>query len=122
MAFMEVFLYNIEISQTPIDPIVLTDGKQIYDLIMQEIEPELMTDQMPLLMEKYKDETPEAKKARGARYTNAFAEYDKRSNAFFVGLETQVDALKKKAFASAEQKNHEEEITQLQLLESQISS
>jgi len=54
----------------PIDPSLT--GDEIYDRIMTGIEPELTTEQLPTLSEKYKDETDEQKQARADRYNAAF--------------------------------------------------
>ncbi len=64
-------------TQPPVPPDVVS-GQEIYDQIMRSIEPELTSTQLPLLPEKYPNETPEEKIARAARYTKAFAEYDKK--------------------------------------------
>ncbi len=44
----------------------------LYDEIMQHIEPELMTDQIGKLEERYKDESPEEREDRLQRYTVSF--------------------------------------------------
>ena len=129
MAPMFVFMYNMEISQTsmttttqPADLPVIRNSNDMYDAIMRGIEPELTSDQIPLLAEKCKSETDEEKKVRAERYTKAFATYDKRAAEFFSEVTVQVGALKRQAFASAEQKNRGEETAKMQQLESLINS
>lgn len=59
-------------------PPVIKSGKEVYDSIMQEIEPELTTENLDTLDEKYEGETKEESKARAERYKQAFVEYKKR--------------------------------------------
>ena len=125
---MCVLLYNGEISSTSMTTtssqgtVTVSTGQELYDTIMRSIDPELTSDQVGLLPEKYKNESEEQKKQRAARYTKAFVEYDKQANFFFAGLQAQVSSLKKKAFASAEEKNRSDEDKQLEQLTSQISA
>jgi hypothetical protein len=53
-------------------------GDDLYDQIMGEIEPELVSTVYDTLEEKYKNETPADKAARQARYEKAFVEYEHR--------------------------------------------
>lgn len=59
--------------------------EQIYNLIMELIEPELTTDMLPLLDELYATETPEARGERGKRYAAAFEEFEKQYRKFVDG-------------------------------------
>jgi len=98
-------------------------GKQIYDQIMAQIDPELVTDSLNTLSEKYKDETPEQATARSARYEAAFAEYDKRYAAYMMELGGKVKSLQRTVRAGIESDEHQqEEATTLTNLESSISS
>lgn len=54
------------------------DGALLYDSIMGEIEPELTTANAARLEALVAKDTPEQRKARAARYTVAFAEYERR--------------------------------------------
>ena len=89
---------------------------------MRTIDPELCSDQLPLLEAKSKSETDEQKKLRAERYTKAFAEYDVQIATFAAELNAQVNTMKRKAFASAEQKSRSEESAKLQQMESLINS
>lgn len=60
----------------PLPPVF--EGDDLYDTIMGEIEPELVSTVYPTLDEKYKNETPDEKAARQARYDKAFVEYERR--------------------------------------------
>lgn len=61
-------------------------GDELYDMLMKSIEPELTADQIPLLDEKYKNETPKVAAIRAERYQKAFAEYDRRLSAYLAKL------------------------------------
>ncbi len=51
---------------------------ELYDHLMAEIEPELMSFSIPCLADYYKDETPEEKSEREERYARAFDELIRR--------------------------------------------
>ena len=53
-------------------------GDDLYDFIMEEIEPELMGKNLPRVKELTKNETEEERTARAQRYAKAFAAYDER--------------------------------------------
>jgi len=75
----------------------LPTGKAIYDAIMEVIEPELVTDNIPRLKALYAQETPEAKKARIGRYKAAFKEYDRCYAAYVADVDRKVRACAKTA-------------------------
>jgi hypothetical protein len=105
------------------EPDAIARGKQIYDQIMAEIDPELVTDSLTTLSEKYKDETPEQAAARSARYDAAFAEYDKRYAAYMTDLGGKVKSLQRTVRAGIENDERaEEQASTLNNLESTISS
>lgn len=87
----------------------LPTGTQIYDGIMAKIEPELTTTQLPKLEEKYRDESPEDRQVRMARYDVAFAEYDKQYGSFLMRLKVRADACRKSSRKSSEEANVAEE-------------
>ena len=60
----------------PLPPVF--QGDDLYDQIMSEIEPELVSTVYDTLEEKYKNETPDEKAVRQVRYDKAFAEYERR--------------------------------------------
>jgi hypothetical protein len=97
-------------------------GKKIYDEIMAQIDPELVTDSLPTLDEKYKDETAEEAEARRERYNAAFAEYDVRYAQYMTDLGGKVKSLQRTVRAGIENDDRQEEQGALQNLESSISS
>lgn len=93
------------------DAVAIPTGDQLYNMLMSKIEPDLTTDQLPLLDEKYKNETPEQAQVRAQRYEKAFAEYDKQLAAYLAGLEAKVREYQTTARKSVEheERAHEEE-------------
>ncbi|MDD4628935.1 MAG: hypothetical protein PHE68_06160, partial [Candidatus Peribacteraceae bacterium] len=76
-------------------PPAIPKADELYNSLMREIEPELTTDQIPLLMEKYKDETQEQREARMARYNAAFEAYEKALETHVSGLQKDVGVFRK---------------------------
>jgi predicted S18 family serine protease len=72
-----IFTFGPPQSALPALPPVF-EGDDLYDQIMSEIEPELVSTVYKTLDEKYKNETPEEKALRQARYDKAFTEYQRR--------------------------------------------
>jgi hypothetical protein len=105
----------------PVAPLI-PSGADIYRTLMQPIEPELLPDVLPTLKEKYKGETPDQAKARSARYTKAFAEYDKQYAVYMSALQAKVHTYKRQAVASVEQKDRQNDTDAMNNLESAISS
>ncbi|MDD5041113.1 MAG: hypothetical protein PHX87_00315 [Candidatus Peribacteraceae bacterium] len=97
-------------------------GKEIYDGIMRAIEPELTTDQIPLMKEKYKDETPEERKARGERYAKAMEEYEKRYAQYLQEQDAKVRSFKIGAIHFAEGKASDGDRQKLKSIESSFGT
>lgn len=97
-------------------------GAEIYNSIMSAIEPELTTDQIPLMKEKYKDETPEQKKARGERYAKAMAEYEKRYATYLLEQDAKVRSFKIGAIHFVEDKAAESDQQKLLSIESSFNT
>lgn len=111
-----------ELTGEPLDALLTLDPDVIFDAIMQEIEPELVSSQKDVITEKYKDETPEEKQARGDRYAKAFEEYDKRYAQFELELQSKVHAYKSSAMKSVEQDSRQNEVQDLAALESSLAA
>lgn len=97
-------------------------GRQVYDMLMSAIEPELVSSVIPTLKAKYKDETPMQKAARGERYREAFKKYDAVYADFIQEATQVVHDSKMEALASAEAKAKEDDTNELNALESQFQS
>lgn len=94
--------------------IAIPTGDQLYNMLMSKVEPDLTTDQLALLDEKYKNETPEQAQVRAVRYEKAFAEYDRQLADYLAGLEAKVREYQSTARKSLE---HEERIREEQKLD-----
>lgn len=104
----------------PTPPKVLS-GEEVYDMIMGQIEPELTKAQMPLLEEKYKDESPEDRKKRQERYQKAFIEYDKRYSQYQLTMSSSLRVYRHDVMANAEVVANDAQQGSLSDIESQIS-
>ncbi len=98
----------------------IPSGDELYNLLMGKIEPELTTDQLPLLDERYHGETPDESKARAKRYEKAFAEYDKQLQDYMEGLKQKLRAHQRIAMSSAELGAKAEEEDALTAIEASI--
>lgn len=95
-------------------------GQELYDLLMAKIEPDLVTDQLPLLDAKYAKETPAQIKARAERYEKAFAEYDRQLAEYLGKLKEKVHEFQTTARQSIEHEVKEKEEKKLTSLEDEI--
>lgn len=126
---MRYLLYNVEVQQKSmttnssdaITPSPNQSGQEAYDDIMCGIDAELTSDQIPLLAEKYKDESKEDRVKRVDRYNKAFAAFDTIAAERMKDVQKERDVYRKQALASAEAKSRVEETQKLQQLESQFS-
>ncbi len=101
---------------------LLPEGDEFYDALMAQIEPELVSSQLPLLEGRYAGETEEQKLARQARYDAAFEEFDRRAAEEMAALERGVQAFKSDSLKQAEAASREQEAVDMSVLESSILS
>lgn len=78
-------------------------------MLMQHIEPELTTEGLKTVEEKYKSETPEEKEARKKRYALAFERYDQAYSEYVQTLQTQVTRYRKDSFEHVELEDRSQE-------------
>jgi hypothetical protein len=97
-------------------------GEDLYNQLMAEIEPELLSENLPLLEQKYRGETPADAKARAERYTKAFEAYDKKLKGYLGELDEKVRGYQRQALKSAEAHEREEEDVKLHSIEDTFSS
>ena len=100
----------------------ILSGQEIYDLLMSKIEPELVTDSLLTLEERFKDEPEEEKKKRLARYQEAFKEYNKIYKEYMSNLTKEVEVYSREEMERLEQQNDEREQEALTSLEASILS
>jgi hypothetical protein len=99
----------------------IPSGEQIYDFIMGQIEPELMSKELPHLEQRYKHEKKKQAKARAKRYQAAFAEYDKRFAEYTDWMNQKVHAFQRFARQTTERFESKKERGQIDDLESGFS-
>lgn len=97
-------------------------GEDVYNMLMAQIEPELTTDVLPTLDQKYATETPEEKEVRYARYADAYARYDVAYAQWATALRHDVDALRRDALRSTEHEDRNIEANTLSSMDTQIAS
>jgi hypothetical protein len=100
----------------------LPTGEELYNFLMKDIDTDLLTDQLALLDEKYKNETPEQAAERAKRYEKSFAEYETRLAAYMGELNAKVHEYQHAAMKSAEHEERVEETNALGNLEKQIGA
>jgi hypothetical protein len=98
------------------EPPKIPSGKEIYDSIMAKIEPELVSQNLPSLKEKYERENPEERGIRGKRYKAAYKKYDAAFKAYIADLERKVNTYRREALKSAEARDRENELSSLEAL------
>jgi hypothetical protein len=103
-------------------PPTVRTGEEVYNMIMGKIEPELVLDQIPLLDEKYKNETEPEKKTRLTRYQKAYAEYEKQYEAYKAEEEVKLHAFSKGLFGGVENRIKEDEEEDLENITNAIAN
>lgn len=94
----------------------------LYDTLMSHIEPDLMTENLPTLEEKYKDETPEQHKARMASYDRAFELFDKAFGEIRQRVDKDVHEHHLQVQKHREQEEKKERQTDISSAEQQLNS
>jgi len=96
--------------------------EQLYNLLMAEIEPELLTMVVPHLDEIYKDENPEQKARRAKRYAKAFALFLKRQTAFLEACKHQLLDVKSLVLEAVQILNKDQQDTELSRIAEDIEN
>ena len=96
-------------------------AKQLYDVLMAEIEPDLLLTNIPLLDKKYAGETPEEKAVRMKRYEVAYKEFDRQFSEFMVDVNGEVRTTKRKSLEAKEEESHQSDQQVLSSLETAFS-
>lgn len=104
-----------------ITPPPILSGTELYDSIMGEIEPELLSANLPLLKEAYTNEAPDERAARAARYEAAYAEYDVRFAKNCADWNEQLHAYKRHALRNVESHVQNAEAVELTSIESSLN-
>ena len=100
----------------------LPDPRDLYDSLMNAIEPELVSYVLPTLAEKYKSESPSEAEARAKRYSAAFEKFDTAMRAYMEKLNQSIREYGRKAAASIEGIERSEEARVMNDMDSQINN
>ncbi len=103
-------------------PFPLPTGREVYDALMSSIEPDLLTDVIPTLDQKYSGESAEHRHERYVRYRLAYKKYDEAYKAWSAELNDAVTHTCKEALKTAEKKSAAQEANTLSELESNMLS
>lgn len=117
--------YKEFMTQTPktqADGIRLPSTTDVYDALMGDIEPDLVSVSLPTLGQRYRGETADQKKAREARYAIAFDKYDKAFDEWAANFHLAISAYRYSAINAAENRSKTEDSATLQAIESQFQS
>ena len=104
-------------------PPVIPGGEDVYNQIMSQIEPELVTTVLPALPAKYANETQEERDARMERYKKAFIAYEKAHKEFLMSQESTVRVYKKGVMSAVEKRaggNDEDAVSNLEAMISNL--
>ena len=107
---------------TSLIPPVIPTGQEIFDAIMGQIEPELTTEGIKTLAEKYKNETPANEYERRKRYALAYERYEKAYDETMATLHTQVDRYRRSSFSQVEQEDRANESAAFEALNHQLAA
>ena len=108
--------------QTFAGPLIVPSGEDIYNALMVDIEPELVTYVLPTLEEKYKDESSEARETRLEGYQKAYEKYDQSFAQWMANLQQAVESYRKTALRSAEHESLQRDSDALAKIESSFSA
>ena len=100
---------------------VIPTAAEIYDAIMKDIEPELLSTNLSKLAEQNKDESPEENAQRRERYVKAMVQFEAQYAIYLAEQKQAISAYRRTAIASLEQKSQAKEADTLTDLEAAIS-
>lgn len=103
-------------------PPVIPTGAALYDRLMTDIEPELVSSVLPTLAKTYRGESPIESRIRAERYTRAFQRYDKALDKYLFALGHTMKKNAATAAASLEQSERAAEKENISELEHVFNS
>ena len=84
-------------------------AEELYNLLMVDIEPDLLLENIPGLDAKYAGETPEQHDARLKRYEVAYKKFDEEFSKFMVDVDQKVRSTKRESLHNKEQEARKDE-------------
>jgi hypothetical protein len=122
-AIIERFMdTNINSSIDPPAPPAVLGGVELYDTIMGQIEPELLSSNLPFSADKFQDEDLEQRAERARRYQAAFDEYDRRFAQYCDTWNEELHSYKRQAVAYIEAAAQTNDDAQLSSIESSLAA
>ncbi|TSC80524.1 MAG: hypothetical protein G01um101425_178 [Candidatus Peregrinibacteria bacterium Gr01-1014_25] len=98
----------------------LPTPEEIYDILMAQIDPELVSKEIASIEARHTEESPAQTAARRDRYDKAFVRYDKALEEFSVACTTYARQMQRELLSSLEEIVREDEGNTLQSLESSM--
>lgn len=92
-------------------------AEELYDTIMQQVEPELMRANLPTLDDPYQGESDVERKKRYERYSEAFAEFEKRKDTYMTKRREDLDEYYKNRMEQIEAASQKKDAAVLARLE-----
>ncbi len=102
-------------------PPPILDGDELYDFLMEGIEPELMNKNLPKIGALTKNETVEQRKVRVKRYAEAFTEFDARLTEYKREWDEMFAGYKRDSAKMAEELVSSAEADEMKKIEKQMS-
>jgi hypothetical protein len=95
--------------------------EQLYDLLMEQIEPDLMLETIPLLDYLYLEETPEQWKIRAERYEKAFATFEMNMEKLLGAWNKNLVAFKDDAMNKLKKQSERQESDEISTIDRSIT-
>jgi hypothetical protein len=92
----------------------------LYDALMEQIEPDLVSTEIDYLDTYYSGETEEESAARAERYAKAFILFEERMGQLFVLWEKELAAIKEKVLTQAKSQSAKQEHEEIEGISSAI--
>ncbi len=105
----------------PPKPKLPPSGQELYDALMGQIEPELVSSELPNMGQRYTTETPEETAKRASRYGQAFLKYQKSYEGFRKMKDEEIVTYRKASFTAVEKESEAKDDEDLTKLDTQFS-
>lgn len=97
-------------------------AQQLYDMLMRDIEPDLLSYNIVKLAEYYKDETETENTERLQRYQKAYQEFDRVFQSFMNEVQDEVRTTKRDSLEKTEQSDRAGETDNIEALEETLDA
>lgn len=103
-------------------PVQIPSAEDIYDALMGDIEPELVSTHIPKLKDKYINETAADRQARMERYQQAYEELNNRYEEWLTEIKKLFSDFKRQALQLAEEEIKAKEAAQIANFDAQLDA